>query len=295
MIQVLVSIVTLPWLSVVITLRADFHARCVEIPALAELLRSGSYPLAAAGFDALFEMITRPAHRAGLVFDEGLPGLILAETGSDAGALPLMAFALQQLYEGRELSGRLTHEAYAGFGGVQGAIVARAESVFHSIAEPLSPASLDRAIATPRRDLLGPETLSDVFRELVQVEEGRTPTRKRAPFSRIARTPAAAKLVELFVAARLLVADGGDDPLIEVAHEALLTRWPRLSNWIETVFDDLRLRSQLQRAAREWEERDGDPAYMWSDERSVDAHTRLRRLMYTLSPVGHRKQGHGCR
>jgi hypothetical protein len=264
----------------VITVRADYYPRCVEHPDIAELLRVGSYPLAAARTDSLFEMITKPAHRAGLFFDEGLAGRILSDTGSDPGALPLMAFALYQLYEAREPSGRLTHEAYDAFGGVKGAIVTRAEAVWASIF-PLAGGRGDAA-SDSKEDLLG-----EVFRELVAVEEGSTPTRRRAPLSRVAQSPLAASLVETFVKARLLVAGEGTDPVIEVAHEALLTNWPRIGRWIESVLDDIRLRSQLRRAADEWVSHDRDATYLWSDERCVAAHAGLQRLRYQPSELEH--------
>jgi hypothetical protein len=284
--SVLAGAANCPRVRFVITVRADFLARCVEIPELAGLLRSGLYPLAIASFDSLLEMISKPAERAGLFFDEGLLGRILEDTGNDPGALPLMAFALYQLYEKRELSGRLTHEAYIAFGGVKQAIVTRAETVFESVvAEAQS-----RVPATPEKTAAAvsdiEQTLSAAFRELVEVNESLIPTRKRAPRSRVARTPMGAKLVEMFVKARLLVASEGLDPFIEVAHEALLGKlgWPRLYTWIESVRDDLRLRSQLQRAAAEWG-RSRDEAYLWADERCVEAYRRLCQLPYEPSEL----------
>jgi hypothetical protein len=83
-----------PRLRIVFTLRADFYHRCVDYPRLAELLRAGSFPLAPPDLPALMEMITGPAAVAGLSFEDALPGRILRDTGSESGALALMAFAL---------------------------------------------------------------------------------------------------------------------------------------------------------------------------------------------------------
>jgi hypothetical protein len=57
----------------VVTIRSDFYHRCVEIPALATLLEHGQFPLSAPA-ETLFDMITRPADRAGLQFEDGLVG-----------------------------------------------------------------------------------------------------------------------------------------------------------------------------------------------------------------------------
>jgi hypothetical protein len=279
-IRLMVDAAKSPRVRVIITLRADFYARCVEIPALAELLRTGSYPVAAAGPDSLLEMITKPADRADLIFDEGLPGLILTDTGSAPGALPLMAFALDQLYERRELSGRLTLEAYRDFEGVKGAIVKRADRVFEATASLSTVGSHNSPGQIQDVGFGLRNILNQIFRELVYVDETRTPVRQRAPLSRIAKTEAAIGLVRKFVEARLLVAGEGADPVIEVAHEALLTSWPRLSEWITGILDDLHLRSQLQRAAAEWARLDHDLEYLWSDERCVEAYKKMQQLPY---------------
>ncbi|MBV8176346.1 MAG: SUMF1/EgtB/PvdO family nonheme iron enzyme [Verrucomicrobia bacterium] len=272
---------------VVITMRADFYHRCIEVPEMARLLTAGSFPLGAAGLESLLEMVRNPADRAGITFEEELPGLILKDVGFHAGALPLMAFALYQLYEKREVSGRLTHQAYQSFGGIRGAIVKTAEEVLDKVATSIaadSGAGLEESRAEVNR------ALTDIFRDLVDVGEGMNAVRRRARLSRIAPTGVSVKLVRSLVDARLLVTGRGidgdaSDPFIEVAHEALLTNWPRVSVWLESVRDDLRLRSQLQRAAVEWNEQKRPEGYRWSDERSVDAYKRLQRLPYEPSKL----------
>jgi formylglycine-generating enzyme required for sulfatase activity len=268
-------------------MRADFYDRCIEIPEMAQLLNAGSFPLGAAGLESLLEMITNPADRAGITFEEELPGLILKDVGFDAGALPLMAFALDQLYEKREVSGRLTHQAYQAFGGIRGAIVKTAEEVLDKVTTSIA-ADSDAGPEELRAEVN--HALTDIFRELVDVGEGISAVRRRARLSRIAPIGVSPKLVRGLVDARLLVTGrgierDGSDPFIEVAHEALLTRWPRLSGWLESVRDDLRLRSQLQRAAVEWHEQKRPEVYRWSDERSVEAYKRLKRLPYEPSTL----------
>src|SRR5215471_16638686 len=153
-----------PWLRTVLTLRADFYHRCVDFPDLAALLRAGSFPLAAPDLSALLDMITGPAAVAGLTFQDGLPGRILRDTGSDPGALALLAFALAELYEACQPGTTLTRAAYDSFGGVQGAIARRADTTYGALAE------------------VAQRALGEVFKELVEVDPERgIPTRKRAP------------------------------------------------------------------------------------------------------------------
>ncbi len=223
-------------LRVVATLRADFYHRCVEQAPLAALLSDGSYPLAAPGIGALHEMIDRPAERAGLTFELELVERILDDTGTEPGRLALLAFALAELYAARTADGHLTRAAYEGFNGVQGALAKRAEDTVSQLGLP-------------------PPTIGEVFQELVEIEEGGAVTRRRAPWARLNQSADANRLVDAFVAARLLVASQGEtgQPLVEVAHEALFTAWTTLRDWIDAHRKRLEAGQDLEEAAQEWQ------------------------------------------
>jgi WD40 repeat protein len=246
---------------IVVTLRADFYDRCVEIPKLADILESTTFPLAAPTPFELDEMIVRPAEQAGLEFENGLSERILQDTGTEPGALALMAYALDELYHTGAEDKRLTQVEYEALGGVQGAIGERAETVFMTL------------------DTEAQAALPTVFSEIVEVDERGEPTRRRARLMDVARNPAANRLVEALTGerARLLVQDRDVEghPIVEVAHEALLRRWPRLSSWIEREQDTLRLRRQIQQAAQEWDEHGRDPAFLLSGGRLSRARTLL--------------------
>jgi hypothetical protein len=222
---------------VVATLRADFYHRCVEWSTLAELLRAGSFPLAAPGPGALHEMITRPAERAGLTFEADLAERILNDTGIEPGALALLAFALSELWQARTKDGLLTQAAYDGFKGVHGAIAKRAEDIVSQLG-------------------VTPHTLGEVFQELVEIEAGGAVTRQRAPWARLVKTADAERLVKAFIDARLLVAsrDEDDQAVVEVAHEALFTAWQMLCTWVHTHRKQLKAGQDLEKAAQEWHE-----------------------------------------
>jgi formylglycine-generating enzyme required for sulfatase activity/energy-coupling factor transporter ATP-binding protein EcfA2 len=264
---------------VVATMRSDFYHRCVDLPALAELLEDGSFPLAAPGATALDQMIRRPAERADLRFDDGLPERILADTvgerGPDPGALALLAYALDELYEiaARRGDRRLTAADYAALRGVHGAIGTRADAVY------------------ARLDPEAQAALPAVFRELIAMSDDgagaltSTPTRKRAALSAVAATPAAARLIEALAAARLLVlSDAGEgpgqaiDPVVEVAHEALFRSWGALATWIAEARADLILLEQLRRAAALWAARGRNRDYLWLGERGAEVQAMLARL-----------------
>jgi Sulfatase-modifying factor enzyme 1 len=255
-------------LRMVLTLRADFYHRCVEDPRLAELLRSGSFPLAAPDMPALLEMVTGPAAVAGLTFEDGLVNRILRDTGNEPGSLALLAFALAELYEACQPHKTLARVAYDSFGGVQGAIAKRAETAYGALEEAAQ------------------QALGAVFTDLVEVDPERgIPTRKRAPLARFDSAPEARQLIDRFAKARLLVCD---DPVVgnavvEVAHEALLTHWSRLHDWITERFDDLRLLRHVRLEAAEWQRQGRIAAHLWRHERLQPVYEMLERLQLTLS------------
>ena len=70
----------------------------------------------------------RPAERVGAVFEKGLVSTITADVADQPGSLPLLQYALTELFERRE--GRmLTNQAYQEIGGVLGALGRRAEDL----------------------------------------------------------------------------------------------------------------------------------------------------------------------
>lgn len=254
---------------IVLTLRGDFYGKCVELPQLAELLEESTYPLSIPGLAALYEMITRPALRADLQFEEGLAQRILDDTGDEPGSLALMAYTLDELYRLSIKNEKLlTHGAYEELGGVQGAIGKRSETVFLRLNEKTRSA------------------LPQVFRELVQVDERGTATRERAAFSRAAKTPEAAALITALTDARLLVQSRGEnnEAFVEVAHEALLRSWERLAEWIKDTQDDLRLLRQVRIAAREWDENGRRDDFLWSQERLEPVYAMRDRLAVEFEP-----------
>ncbi|MGV9365634.1 nSTAND1 domain-containing NTPase [Amycolatopsis sp. NPDC003731] len=268
-IALLEEISAAPNARVVLTMRSDFYHRCVAVPALAGLLERGQFPLSAPG-GTLFEMIMRPAERAGMDFEEGLAGRILDDTGRDPGALPLLAYTLDELYRTRGDTSTLSHAAYQRLGGVRGAIGTRAEDVFLN--------RLDEATRA---------TFSQVFRELVEIDELGLLARRRVGLAQVAVDEPTRRFVDVFTEARLLVRSGepGRAPIVFVAHEALFGSWTRLREWIELIQDDLRLLRRVRAAAREWDENGRAEIYRWQHERLEPVYETVERLNPALDDV----------
>jgi len=229
-------------LLVVATVRSDFLGVVQSQPALhgatfAELL-VGPMPMTRVG-----EAIEGPAAICGLELEPGLVQAMLHDTG-EAGALPLLAFALRELWEHRA-GERLTLAQYADqLGGITGSVAKAAEDVLANH-QALSP-----------RD----ETeLRQSFLSLVRInDEGRF-TRRPARWASLPER--IHPLLEKFVQARLLVSrQDVSGRLLEVAHEALFASWARLAAWLAVDRAFLFWRKRLDQALETWtgNDRKGD-------------------------------------
>lgn len=259
-----------PRILAVVTMRDDFYHYCVKSAVLSRLINrniNSTYTLSVPGAVELHEMISEPARVAGLQFEQGLVRHILEETGSDPGALALMAYALDQLHKSSGDSGHLSLAIYRGFGGVPGAIGARAQRTFDKLSSAAQTA------------------LPQVFSELLEVDESGTATRRRALLAQVERDEASRELVQALVDARLLVTsrDAYDQALLEVAHDALFRSWPALKAWIETVQDDLILLRQVRAEVVLWERHARQTAYLWPDERLRPVYAMRDRLKPDLN------------
>ena len=220
----------------VTTVRADLYDRPLQHALIGQLVADGTFALPPLSVQALEEVVVRPAERHGVDFDDGVVTTIVAEANAQPAGLPLLQFAMAEMYE-RRVDDHVTANTLKELGGLGGAIGRRAEDVY---------ASLDDEMQAHARQLFG---------RLVAPGHGAPDTRRRARFGELSEPD---RLVaDCFVRARLLVADrdlATREPVVEIAHEALLTNWPRQREWLDA---DRRWLAQLQHlamATRSWDE-----------------------------------------
>ncbi len=231
---------------VLATMRSDAYARLAAAPLVAAReAGDAEVALLPPTLREIGQIIRLPAQAAGLRFEvrdttaERLDDVIRDAAAKNPGALPLLQFLLEELYERRSREDVLTFAAYESLGGVEGALARRAESVLDGV----SPAARD--------------ALPQVLRELVTFggDDASKALRRVAPRSAF-ESPGAIELVDALVAARLLVASSGADgePEVSLAHAALLEFWPRLKPWRDA---DRELLGDLERsllAALVWDQ-----------------------------------------
>ena len=242
-------------LRVVVTLRADFYDRPLAHHGLSGLMQARTEVVGPLGPDELEQAVTGPAEQVGIGVDRALIAQVVADVGDQPGALPLLQYALTELFDGRS-DATLSIGAYREIGGIAGALTRRAEAVFTGLP--------DQAQQATRQ----------LFLRLVTPGEGTEDTRRRAGVADVnALAPDAMPgVLDAFGDARLLSFDRDADtraPTVEVAHEALLREWRRLRGWIDAARDDLRIQRQLQAAAGDWTAADHDPSFLATGARLV--------------------------
>ncbi|MFJ8164383.1 AAA family ATPase [Streptomyces sp. NPDC096136] len=240
-----------PRLWLVGTLRSDFLTGFLEAE-LAFLVRD-PVVIGALEREALHEVVARPGAAAGVTFEAGLVSRIVDDCGG-GDALPLLAYTLQELYRLAGGPGSVIGYAhYREVGGVAGALVGQADRIR---AELLGP------------DGGGPRDPDPVVRTLLRLVavQGEEPVRRRVARSELA--PAEREITDAFVAGRLLTSDAG---VLDLAHEALLRRWPPLRRAVEEHVEQLRRRGAWERWAQEWEFAGRGEAFLLTGERLAAA------------------------
>ncbi|WP_170316872.1 BTAD domain-containing putative transcriptional regulator [Acrocarpospora corrugata] len=227
---------------VVLALRADYYGDCAGHRELARLVVDAQVLVGPMTPDELAEIIEAPAGQVGLTLQDGLAQALLADVRGQPGALPLLSTALLDLWEHRD--GRLlTLAAFQRSGGARGAIERMAERAYTALSEA------ERQIAR------------SVFLRLA--DGGERFVRRRVSTGELA-DPDVRSVLDQLLDRRLLITD---HDTVEVAHEALLTEWPRLRGWLEADADGRALRRHLSPAAKDWADRGRDPAELYRGAR----------------------------
>ena len=226
----------------VLALRSDFQTMLQAEPAAAELVRALDgeptvllRPLMPA---ELAKVIRGPlaADRLDVALDDGLLAQLLHDITRNADALPLLEFALTELWAGIGIdrAGRsLSRAAYDAMGGISGALAQHADAALTELQ-------------------LGEAETKRLFVELVRIGNSaeRDTRRPRRKTELDAIDPTLWPVAQQLASWRLVVTTAG--PAVDIVHEALLRQWPRLAGWIEAERDFLRWRQRLDERRREW-------------------------------------------
>jgi WD40 repeat protein len=230
----------LPFL-VAMTLRSDFLGKLQEAPGLTAPFEGFSLkpmPLA-----RVRDIIEGPARVAGLTVDDALVAAAMNDAATDD-ALPLLAFALRELYDRFGQKKHLTLEAYRALGDDTGQLSPLENAVRRKADEVLAVAKSSPGDLQALRQAFVPA--------MVRVNSEGEYARRPARFDTLPSN--ARPLIERLARARLLIIHTEKDlTMVEVAHEALLRKWPLLRGWLDEEREFLIGRDQLEQDLLDWE------------------------------------------
>ncbi len=223
--------------TVLFSIRADFYNRISEFPTLIDLVSQQQEYIKPMEQEELVRIIAEPAKRGNWQLVEGLVELILEDVGREPGRLPLLSHSLLETWK-RRRGIVLTLGGYRDAGGVERAIAQTAEETLQSLIDQ-----------NPEFEVV----IRSIFLDLTELSEGAEDTRRIASREEL-QTGVDVQLLNLaletLVRARLITI--GKEGEVEVAHEALIRRWPTLTDWLADNREQLRFKRQLAHDAVIW-------------------------------------------
>lgn len=227
---------------VVLTLRADLVGRVLDAGEEAGRLLRDPYPpfiLPRMDGDELRQAIRDGAALFGVDVERSLATRLADDAGRDEGRLPLLQSALRGLWRGleRQADGRWRLPSPAEGLDLEGMLARRADEALAALragrgGPPLSDDALRRALTSLVR-LSGADEAA-TKRVVAGPNLGTADTSEWMVLQRLAGE----RLVVLGATGRVATA--------ELAHEALITRWPTLAQWVADDRDFLRWRDRLR-------------------------------------------------
>ncbi|MFO8074074.1 MAG: SUMF1/EgtB/PvdO family nonheme iron enzyme [Polyangia bacterium] len=225
-----------PGIRVLGTVRGDFLGRLAELGPLGDDLGRALYFLRPLNEQRMRDAVVGPALAKGTSFESReLVGELVSSATSSRGGLPLLQFALAELWEVRRPGERtISKMALERIGGVEGALAGHADDV------------LSRLFSQER----------EAARRLLLRLVGPDGTRVRLSDAELGtdESASARRALDSLVRGRLVVARESEGlPAYEIAHESLVKGWPTLAGWLTRDAESRLARDRLRRAAADWE------------------------------------------
>jgi Caspase domain/Pentapeptide repeats (8 copies) len=231
-------------LVVVTTMRADFVEPWLTSGVLTQAIQDDALFLGVLAGEYLEDAISKPSAIQGYSLQPGLLELIVRDVADEENCLPLLEFALTELWEKRDrVKHELTVDEYKALGGLVGALDRHAEAIYQGLAA----------------QGLG-EWVQRVMLRLVRTGEGMRDTRHRRAKKDLlemgvdaATQEKIAKTINGLVDGRLLAIDRVNAMnLVDLSHEAMMKGWRQFVKWRESDREARRLVAKIEEARREW-------------------------------------------
>jgi cellulose biosynthesis protein BcsQ len=269
---------------VIAAMRSDAYGALLTVswktagPVLLQLKDDGGqFDLQPPGPAEIREIIRGPARAAGIRFEQDATGEgvddWLERDALEPGALPLLEFTLEQLYQRIAPNNRITITAYQEIGGVENAISHVAEQAYASVSA--------RAQLTLPALLLSLVNHPDDGDDRMSLRE--------ADRASVTASPAQQELVDALVSRRLLILSAeagpyGQHATLRAAHEALFLYWPRACNILADNRELFRELHRLEADSADWARRGRDDSYLMSGFRLSRAAKLRSEFAHFLAP-----------
>ncbi|OYE04064.1 WD40 repeat domain-containing protein [Nostoc sp. 'Peltigera membranacea cyanobiont' 232] len=241
----------------VATMRADFLGNALSYRPFADVLQNADLKLGPMNRKELTEVIEKPAQKLGVTFETGLVERILKDVEDQPGNLPLLEFALTELWNKR--SGKLlTHKIYEEIGQVEGALARHADEKYGNLTDDEK------------------EKVRRIFIQLVRPGEGAEDTRRIAMKAELGEQ--SWSLVKKLADARLVVTSRNlsSQETVEVVHEALIRNWGELREWMNTSRVFRAWQERLRGAKGQWEATNRDSGSLLRGAALAEAEEKLK-------------------
>lgn len=261
-------------ITLVFTLRADFYGYILSYRPFGEALQQFRHtPLTLMSREELLAAIEQPAHKLNVQLQTHLAQRILDDVGQEPGNLPLLEFALTQLWL-KQNDDELTHKAYDEIGGIKQALVKHAESIYHKLSETQQ------------------KQAQRIFLQLVRLGEGTEDTRRVATLEEVGKDNW--ELIAYLAGgeSRLVVtgrSDKSGQETVEVVHEALIREWGRLRQWVNENREKLVQQRKIETGAIEWRDRNKSKDYLLGGKQlnEAKAFQKEQITLLKLSPLAY--------
>jgi hypothetical protein len=257
---------------VTLTMRSDYQGDCAQFPGLPEALNRSQYLVPRLTSDQRRESIVRPLDLMDVEMTPRLVNRLLNDAGDDPDQLPVLQHALLRMFRHwRDAggSGAIDLPDYTAIGGIEEALARHGDEILNGLPED------DRPLA------------EKIFRSLTTTERGRIVRRpkKLADLWAVAgaTSPADRKRVETIIAAfaarehSLLLLSApklAPDTVVDITHESLMRKWPRLKQWIREEVRSVEWYADLLRGI---ERKRAGGAGLWRDPELSEVLARRER------------------
>ncbi len=215
------------------------HDKSTSFPKYTDIIKLSQIGLYGLNEKQLYDVIERPAKKMKVDFEENLVGRIVRNAGEQPGILPLLEFALMQLWDKQE-NNLITTKAYERIGEIRGALIQYADDCLKEFTKAEK------------------EIVRKVFIQLI--DENNETLETEYLYPKVATRDELGEdkwaVVESLSQKRLLVirSEGGHE-VVEIAHKALIKHWPEVKNWLNESRSQRYVLQQINKRAKEWKKK----------------------------------------